>query len=418
MKISSKKIRQGTQIILDCSLCVGAYLLWINALSFVTVTYLLLCCIISFIMNYRSFGLNKITIIWILYVISLFPNVMLSHDMSRSMSFARLLIGMIAVVIIFSNADNNSEIPVKFIFILSFILSLSVIWEFVDYTSFQMVAKELFSLDLYIEISSLKGSFNRYVGFGVYSGPSACMIIFGLCSAMAYMKKNITFYIIICIEIIAILLTGSRSLLILFVIIWMVYNAYMKTKEEKILTLKKIILYLVVIISTIFLLYNVILENSDSLRLFDGSATTSSISARFALYAYALVLFAQNPILGTGINTYLYYSTRNSALDSTYTHNLILQSLAEQGIIGAFLLILAITITFIYIFEKWKHNKSSTVLKFSILIQIVFLVYSMVGNPFYDINLRLIYFLAIMFGLRECKMQRMKALKRKVVENE
>lgn len=405
MKISVNKLKMYSQTILDCSLCIGAYFLWIDALSFITVSYLILVSAISFCLNYKNCNLlklDRIQFIWVAYALSVFINVFSSSDITKSLSFAKLLIAMIIVVLFFSKADGIPKISGKLVAILAICLSLSVIWEFIDYESFRNVAMNLFSIDLYIEISSLKGSFNRYVGFGVYSGPSACLIIYGICAALAYMKKNLLFYIVVGIDLIAILLTGSRTLLLLIAIVWICYQLYLRSVAEKKITGSKVLLYFVAIVAIGFAVYNFVLKNSSSLRLLDGSASNKSVNTRFALYGYAILLFTKNPILGTGINTFLNFSTLNSSLENTYTHNLILQSLAEQGIIGGLLLISAIVMTFVYILRMWRNGLRTNSMKFSILVQIVFMIYSMVGNPFYDINLRLVYFVAVMIGLREC----------------
>lgn len=405
MKIPVSKLKVCIQTILDCSLCIGAYFLWIDSLSFVTASYLIIVSALSFCMNYKKnnpLKLDRIQFIWAAYALAVCINVFFSSDVSRSLSFAKLLIAMIVAALFFSKADGTSKISIKLVVVLALCLSLSVIWEFMDYESFRYIAIKLFSIDLYSEISSLKGSFNRYVGFGVYSGPSACLIIYGICAALSYMKKNIFFYIVTGINLIAIMLTGSRTLLLLIVIVWVCYQLYLRSVAEKRMTASKILLYFVAIIAIGFTVYNFVLKNSSSLRLLDGSASNKSVNARFVLYGYALLLFAKNPIFGTGINTFLNFSTMNALLENTYTHNLILQSLAEQGFIGGLLLIGAIFTTFVYTLKKWKNGLRTNSMKFSILVQIVFMIYSMVGNPFYDINLRLIYFVAVMIGLREC----------------
>lgn len=405
MKISVNKLKLYIQVLLDCSLCVGAYFLWIDAWSFITVTYLVLVSVLSFCVNYRSTSalrIEKIHFIWLVYVVSVCLNVFSSSDVPKSLSFAKVLIAMILVTLVFSKGKSNSEIAGKLVIVLAVCLSLSVIWEFIDYDSFRSVAMNLFSSDLYIEISKLRGSFNRYVGFGVYSGPAACLIIYGICASLAYLKKGIVFYIVLGINLVAILLTGSRTLLILIAMVWICYQLYMRTMAEKKLTASKVFIYLVAIVAIGYAVYSFVLKNSNSLRLLDGSATNASVNTRFALYGYAILIFLKNPILGTGINTFLNYSTLNATLESTYTHNLILQSLAEQGIIGCVLLVGSIAMTFVYVLKRWKGGITTNSMKFSILTQIVFIVYSMVGNPFYDINLRLIYFIAVMIGMREC----------------
>lgn len=405
MQIKINSLKNVTQVILECILCIGAYLLWIESVSFVTFTFMGICCIISAIFSTRKLVLlykKEPALIWVLFLISLIPNVVFSEDFSKSLSFAKVLVAMICITVVFRQSKCGSKNFGIVVAVMSTLLSLSVIWEFIHYESFKNAAQALFSRELYLEISSLKGTFNRYVGFGVYSGPAACLIIYGICSGLSYQKKGLFFYIIIGIDVVAIILTGSRTLLCMLVLIWLLYSLYMKSRDERQMNARKFILYFIIAIAGSIVLYYTVFQNTEKLRLVDGSAGMNSILARLDLYKLAIKIFLQNPLMGTGINTYLNYSTINTSVESTYAHNLILQSFAEQGIIGTILLIGAIVYSYVYCIKKWKLHKDSNGLKFSILIQTVFLVYLMVGNPFYDINLRLIYFLAVAIGLREC----------------
>lgn len=402
MNLQSKNLKKLLISALDILLCIGAYTLWIEKWSYITTTFLLVCCVLCFVFSKKAKSISKHTLLWLIYVICLLLNVMISTDYSESFSFAKVLIAMIITMLVFSMADINPVMIGRVFIITSTILSFSVVWEFIDFNSFQDVAREIFSTDLYIEISKLHGSFNRYVGFGVYSGPSACMIIYGVCAAFAYMKKTALFYAIIAIDIFAVILTGSRTLLILVILVWLIYSLCMKSKEEKKITAKKILLSAGCITAGLVLILNFISENESGLRLVNGTATSASILARFALYGLALKIFTSYPLFGSGVNTFLNYSSITGSTENTYTHNLILQTLAEQGIIGTLLLMTAMIYSFIVIFKLWKKSPDSKALRFSLMIQLVFFVYSMVGNPFYDINLRLVYFIGLYLGLR-CK---------------
>lgn len=157
MKISVNKVKTHIQTILDCSLCIGAYFLWIDALSFVTASYLIIVSAISFFLNYKNSNplkFNRIQFVWAVYVLWVCINIFSSSDISKSLAFAKMLIAMIVAVLFFSKADGHSKTSGKLVAILALCLSLSVIWEFIDYESFKNIAMNLFSIDLYIEISS------------------------------------------------------------------------------------------------------------------------------------------------------------------------------------------------------------------------------------------------------------------------
>ena len=72
-----------------------------------------------------------------------------------------------------------------------------------------------------------------------------------------------------------------------------------------------------------------------------------------------------------------------------YSHNVYIQLLAETGIIGFLSYAIAITTSLLMSIKKLKNalkgkNKMvMEILGFSILMQIIFIIYSITGNPLY-----------------------------------
>ncbi|WP_248361456.1 O-antigen ligase family protein [Anaeromyxobacter oryzae] len=77
-------------------------------------------------------------------------------------------------------------------------------------------------------------------------------------------------------------------------------------------------------------------------RLFlDASSAEDLSSGRFTLWERALVIFGRNPLLGSGADSYPWLSE-----DGMHAHNVFLSVLAELGIIGLLLLVVALALLF------------------------------------------------------------------------
>lgn len=133
-----------------------------------------------------------------------------------------------------------------------------------------------------------------------------------------------------------------------------------------------------------------------------------TVGGRQGLYEHALYLFGQSPILGSGWGSYQ-DSFASTALGAMYAslgfssmsaHNVYLQLLAETGVIGLALFILpAITTLFrgcrnaIESLRCCQHVAAAAQIS-AVGIQAFFLVYCMSGNPLYDLQCYVPYFLA------------------------
>ena len=397
--------KEKIQTIIESILVVGAYSLWIEKFSFLTTTFILIVAIISILNNRKiSLKIDKYTLVVIIYTITIFFNVFVSTDVQKSYVFSKFLIAMLFMIVVMKDKISDDIIVSNTYMFMTLMLILSIIWEYVNFETFREFGKKILSEDLWISISTNRGSFDRYVGFGVYAGPTSCMIIYGMCAAHCYLKKDYKYYLFMLLGLISIFLTGSRIQLLMFFIIIIIYKLLLISKKEKkntaFVILNRISIIALVIIFV--MLFSSEITKVD-LRLISSGMSSASVIARFALYKYAFDLFLKNPVIGTGINTFLNYSTENQLVENTYAHNLLLQSLAEQGICGATILIVFIGISFYYTFKNYKNNKDNGAYKFSLLVQLVFIIYSLSGNPFYDTNLRMLYMIGIIIGLKNNK---------------
>lgn len=127
-------------------------------------------------------------------------------------------------------------------------------------------------------------------------------------------------------------------------------------------------------------------------------------SARSKLYAWALVLFKQNPLLGIGWGNYRTTVAGNVTVNSDLeVHNIYLQLLCETGIVGTVCLVSVFIVSWYCTQKALKNSMQSRdfrlkqwrpVLYFSFLFQTFFLMYGLTGNPLYDQNYQIMYLLS------------------------
>ncbi|WP_349405595.1 O-antigen ligase family protein [Clostridium perfringens] len=241
----------------------------------------------------------------------------------------------------------------------------------------------------------------RYPGLAGHMGANGFLLTLGmgvylggfLIDKEKQKIKNIVFLFFISISI---LLTGSRAMILIngfaFIICF-----YLKSKNSFIEIFKKGVLLIGIIVLFISIVYMIYPQNI--INIFDRfSNGDASIYSRFVLYSFAIELFLSRILFGYGINTFLPLTYTNVNMgEKTYVHNVILQLLAETGIIGSIVILIPYLVTFIYtikVFKKSYIDYKKNILM-SLYIQIVFLLYFFTGNPIYDYNILVSYFIII-----------------------
>ncbi len=166
--------------------------------------------------------------------------------------------------------------------------------------------------------------------------------------------------------------------------------------------------FLLVAATALFALYVASLFNETILKVFDrisNLADDDSFGGRSEFYQLCLSMFGKNPIFGLGWGSYTPHFNQTSlglryianGFTSMDAHNVYLQVLAEEGLVGfilfAVVLISALVFTTRTLFslnKAYAHAKNDAMhtaralLAGSIAIQLFFVMYCITGNPLYD----------------------------------
>lgn len=215
-------------------------------------------------------------------------------------------------------------------------------------------------------------------------------------------KSNYVKIIMIAVYFLALLLTGKRGPLVANIAAMTIVFIYdvSKKKNSKLINILKISLILLLIMSVLFIVFPESFTPIQRMILTQESGDITS--GRIPLYLGAIELFKQKPVFGWGTAAF-------SNIYGTGTHNMYLQLLAENGIVGfaifVFILFRNFVITRRFIKREVSSNNKehSRRLYFSLYIQVFFIIYGLTGNPTNDVFILLIYLIAssIPFSLRK-----------------
>jgi O-antigen ligase len=221
--------------------------------------------------------------------------------------------------------------------------------------------------------------------------------------------KNIFLFIIICLSILTIYVSGERTIFFISIIYFISIASFIFFIKKKIF-----IFYFI-----LFIIFFISLFPSDRMfKSFDFKGeknlkTYSTYSVYKDLYSTAYKMFLDKKLFGTGVQSF-----RINCLDkkfntnkfgcSTHPHNYYFQVLGENGIIG-FLIFLSIIIfllkDFVFLFLKWLKNKKNykdlglIIILINIIISFTPIVPT--GNIYSSVTGLFIFFkLAIYFGLK------------------
>lgn len=208
---------------------------------------------------------------------------------------------------------------------------------------------------------------------------------------MEKQKRRKTFWgVLLGISVIALLLTSKRAHLLFCVAaaIIVYYLAYPQKRLEK--TFKLVITGAMVAFG-LAVVSEYIPQINNVFERFQTAGTDKETVGRFIMWNYAFGLFKQKPLFGTGWWGFRYSGITNVRADAlTGCHNVYIEILANCGVVGFVIFIIAL-ISAIYItLRSIKFCIDKELLEYKIVllcsaaIQIFCLMYCMTGNVMFD----------------------------------
>ena len=211
-------------------------------------------------------------------------------------------------------------------------------------------------------------------------------------------KKN---FIKLLLSFIALLLVGKKGAVLFTVMSFMV--TYVIINKEKIS--KKILNFIALSLGLILTIYIISSFIPQVTIVFDRVTHTINsggdlLTGRGQFNSLALRLWSKNKLFGCGwgnfSNYYQIELLNTFKTDYLDAHNVYLQLLCETGLVGAALIIGIMVYCYIGTLKTLRNDTSNNIwVKFSFAFQTFFLLYCFSGNPLYDAQCYILYFICI-----------------------
>lgn len=363
--------------------------------------YLLLVAILPILLRFavclKSNTKSSGNLAWYLFLLISVMSLAISKAQGATVRFIFLVGTVVVIKTVFENIRNWQKFICKLFFIMTFIHVISTLLFLFIPDQMLVLARVLLGegyFSTYLNLYNL-GSYPGITGqtssnafyASVFIALSFCQLLNG-----KHRSRNLLFLFLgICV----LFMTAKRSFL-LNNIIAVCYIILKDKKGDQKSWIKKICMILVMIsLGYLILLYipqaNAILEK---IAIFNDSTDVSN--GRFRIWQNSLLVFKQNPIFGIG----------GGALVTAYgisSHNVFIQILAEMGIIGALVFIIAMLRNLLFTSKTMDEMMQKEVYQVddkvcyqsAMYIQIVFIIYCFFGNPFYGIDFIVIYMLMV-----------------------
>lgn len=262
-------------------------------------------------------------------------------------------------------------------------------------------------------------------GFTSHYSTNGIYISLGLMGTFAYLLhgKNTRIYrVVFAIELLALVLTTKRAHLAFSVMSCI--TAYLIYSSGKRLTsFAKLLIVLAVLLGFFYILQEVNDGFRQVVDRFSALSEDDTLNGRVGFYDLCIEMWKKSPLIGNGWDSFTEHVNQtargmrsirlgNSALNA---HNVYLQILAEQGIIGIVLFISSV----VGFLRKSVHSLIAVsksdfadayaikalrgLLAGSICIQVFFIMYCMTGNPLYDIQMYVPWLGSLALGVMSAK---------------
>ncbi|WP_394121301.1 O-antigen ligase family protein [Planococcus donghaensis] len=339
-------------------------------------------------------SIKKSHMLWISFSIVLIAGSSLSVNINEGLKFGFYIFGLVVTMIILSNSNNWQNSFYKAVWFFSLIHVVATLLAFAFPYWISGVSSFL--------LNSVDFELNQYFIFQYGGNPGitgqiglnawfiSIFIATAFSSVITSSKRKWINSLLLFLALFALLLANKRGLIIGNLIAILVISSSLGFFNKK--ALKRIIPTLFLISGLIGVIIAYVPEAQVVINRFNQ--TSNFLTGRESIYQDMFTYFSENPILGVGTFSIV-------KLVGEAGHNVYLQVLAENGLLGFLLLMSAIVVSLLntfrnlYYLRKNENRKKKKVLIFSLYIQILFIIYSLSGNPLYNYQFISIYLFAI-----------------------
>ena len=255
-------------------------------------------------------------------------------------------------------------------------------------------------------------------GLFPYSSYAGCFIVPGLAALIIQEEnrtKNRRFYIETAVYLLSLVLIRKRGF-ILDIVLGSLFLWYLDILGQGKIVIRgnkstKRLISVVAFLMLLFAVYHSVPFIREALDSFLAKfyEEDGDFSGRGSLYALAFSIFRGNMLTGIGWGQFRALSQGVFYYASTKTyevHNVYLQLLCENGIVGLLAFLLATGRLLLYssrkyimlIFKREAVAERRKAVKLAVFLQVFFLTYCISGNPLYDYNFAVTYFIGVLLA--------------------
>ncbi len=361
---------------------------------------------------------------WILFLVVIAAENARGMTVQFKRDFPVMICGVL-IGMILATQELNRKMVLRCLFWCGLIIALSVIADTVT----GVFRGGFFGL-FRAEVTAAKSRMTGTGGLVLYTGTAGNLIFNGLTAfaAIILMKKEkknwILWWGVIGIFALSAVLIQKRGFLLDFAagVLFLFILGLRKEKLARISVNRLLWTVLLILagVTGFYVLYRFVpLVNSSVNALagrFSGEdATLSTLNGRTQLYELAFRLFRSNKLTGIGWGGFRLRSTGvfDRMSDNTYAaHNVYIQLLCETGVIGLTAFLAAVGNVLLWACLRYRRlvlnepdGEERVIVGAGIFLQVFFLAYCMSGNPLYDYNFLISYFIGVILTMpgREAK---------------
>lgn len=333
-------------------------------------------------------------ILWLMFSMVLIIGGLLSINVDQGIKFGFNILILVITMLLLSNANGWQRGFYKAIWICSLIHVVATLLAFAFPLWISNISRIL--------LTSSEYELNQYFLFKYGGNPGitgqiglnawfiSIFIAVSFSSLIVLKKKKLFNSLFLFVALFTLLLANKRGLFIGNILAILVVTWSLGIIEKKLI--KRILTIIFLIIGIISIIVTFVPDAQIVLNRLNQA--DNFFTGRDIIYQEMFHYFGESPFIGVG--TYSIVKLIGEA-----GHNVYLQVLAENGLLGFLLFIFAILIVLFRTFRKIKYLNQNNIsgmketLIFSLYIQILFIVYSFSGNPLYNYQFISIYLFVI-----------------------
>lgn len=392
------KIENILDTIMILSICIiifsGSNIL--NSYRLIAMSLILILCLIKF-NRYSVIKINMINIIFSLFILYMLIGLFFTEYFQVSTSYLYAYI----VSFVFVNTELSDKFYDKLITFILIGCSIFSMVTIISMVNYQFVSK---NLSFMFTPTQLDFIINQEY-WGVRSGLAgeisynAIIMVVGMgivISQIIHRQKIILKDGILLISFfVCIMNSGKRSFFFIAILAAILMFLINKIKNKLI----KVINIVGISVISIFILGCIFPEVYNVFEKIGRFSTSNLLNGRETLWTYALNIFAENPIMGSGYGTYNKVITQMGFAWEADAHNSYLQILCETGSIGFILFSTFLIVVFLktstLIIKLSEIGVDLKLLNISFYFQLLLLIYGITGNPFHMYSQIYLYFVAL-----------------------